>query len=180
MFRAIVLICLIWTFATPSAYGRPDQVIIIRHGEKPKQGDDLSLKGRERAAALAPFFLDGDKQTPVAIFAQGVSDKRHSRRHIETVAPLARELKLNVKTYDHDDYSQMVKEILTKPEYDGKVVLICWQHKAVADLATAFGVANPPNWRDDTFDRLWIITLKDGKATLQDLPERLLYGDSPE
>ena len=47
------------------------------------------------------------------------------------------------------DYAQMVKEILTKPEYDGKVVLICWEHKAIGDLATAFGVAQPSRlaWR---------------------------------
>ena len=102
MFRTIVLTCLIWPFAMPCAYGRPDQVIIIRHAEKPKQGDDLSLKGRERAAALVPFFLDGDKPTPAAIFAQGISDMRHSRRPVQTVTPLAHELNLSVKTYHHE------------------------------------------------------------------------------
>ena len=72
----------------------------------------------------------------------------------------------------------MVKEILAKPEYDGKVVLICWSHKDIPGLATALGVANPPVWHGHVYDRLWIIKFKDGKATLQDLPQRLMYGDS--
>ncbi len=179
MFRKIALLCLIASLPTPFAYGRPDQVIIIRHAEKPDRGDDLTWKGRERAAALAPLFQSGEIGTPVAIYARGASNDHSSRRSVETVTPLARELKLNVNIH-HDDYVEMVKEILTKPEYDGKVVLICWSHKKIPDLATALGIVNPPAWRGQVFDRLWIIKLKDGKATLQDLPQRLLFGDSAE
>jgi hypothetical protein len=180
MFRPLLLICLVVSFAAPCAYAKPDQVIIIRHGEKPDQGADLSPRGRQRAAALAPFFLDGGAPSPVAIYAQRSTDQRPSRRPLETVAPLARELKLDVKTCDHDDYAAMVKEILGKAEYDGKVVLICWEHKAIPDLAAALGVDNPPAWRSHAYDRIWIVKLKDGKATLQDLPQRLLFGDSAE
>ena len=171
MFHKIVLLC-VWSFATPLAYGRPDQVIIIRHGEKPEQGDDLTVKGRERAAALAPFFSDGDHR-PGGNLCPVASDEHHSRRSVETVTPLARELKLSVKTCDQDDSAEMVKEILAKPEYDGKVVLICWSHKAIPGLATALGVADPPVWHGHVYDRLWIIGSSDGKATLQDLPQRL-------
>ena len=180
MFRRIVLLCVMGSLATPLAYGRPDQVIIIRHAEKPEHGHDLTMKGRERAAALAPFFLSGDNGTPAAIYAQGPSNEHPSRRPVETVTPVARELKLELKTCHRGDDAEMVKEILSKPEYDGKVVLICWSHKEIPGLATALGVANPPAWRDSAFDRLWIIKLKDGKATLQDLPQRLLFGDSAE
>ncbi len=178
MFCRFALLCLIGSLATPFAYGKPDQVIIIRHGEKPEEGDDLTVKGRERAAALAPFFSDGDHQTPVAIYAQGPSDTHHSRRSVETVTPLAHELKLSLKIYHQEESAEMVKEILAKPEYDGKTVLICWSHKAIPGLVTALGVANPPVWHGPVFDRLWIIKFKDGKATLQDMPQHLLYGDS--
>ncbi|MGO9108026.1 MAG: hypothetical protein ACLP9L_02225 [Thermoguttaceae bacterium] len=178
MVRIFVISCLTWSFVPSLANAKPAQVIIIRHGEKPDQGDDLSLKGRERAAALVPFFVSGDKERPVAIYAQGPSNEHHSRRPMETVAPLARELKLEVKTYHRNRYAEMVKEILARPEYDGKTVLICWHHKGIPDLATALGVVAPPDWTSQTFDRLWIIRLKDGKAILQDLPQRLLYGDS--
>jgi hypothetical protein len=178
MFRLFVVLCLACSLVSSLAHGRPAEVIIMRHGEKPDQGDDLSLKGRERAAALVPFFLSRDKELPVAIYAQRPGEEHHSRRMVETVAPLAHELKLEVKTCERSRYAEMVKEILAKPEYDGKVVLICWEHKAIRDVATALGIAAPPAWSGQTFDRLWIIKLNDGKATLQEEPERLMYGDS--
>ena len=134
---------------------------------------------RPRAGrGLAPFFQDGNNGTPVAIYAHGASSDHGSRRSVETVTPLARELKLDLKIHHGDDSAEMVKEILAKPEYDGKLVLICWSHKEIPALAAALGVANPPTWHGRVFDRLWIINLKDGKATLQDVPQRLLYGDA--
>jgi len=168
--------------AAPFAFARPDQVIIIRHGEKPEkpEGDDLNQKGRERAGALAAFFQGGEIGTPVAIYAQGVLGKHHSRRPMETVEPLARALKLTVHAIDHDEFAAMAKEILTTPEYNGKIVLISWDHKGIPDVATALGVANPPAWPKQVFDRLWIVHLKDGTATLQNAPQRLLYGDSKD
>jgi hypothetical protein len=60
------------------------------------------------------------------------------------------------------------------------VVLICWSHKAIPNLATALGVVDPPAWHDHVYDRLWIIKFKDGKAELQIVPQRLMYGDSAE
>ena len=180
MFRKIVFLCVVWSLTTSLASGRPDQVIIIRHAEKPEHGHDLTVKGRERAAALAPFFLSGDRETPVAIYAQGPSAEHPSRRPVETVTPLAHDLKLVIKTCHRGDDAAMVKEILSQPEYDGKVVLICWSHKEIPGLATALGVVHPPEWRGAAFDRLWIIKFNDGQATLQDLPQRLLFGDSAE
>ena len=70
MFHKFLLLCLAWSCATSLVYGRPDQVIIIRHAEKPEEGEDLTAKGRQRAAALAPFFQDGEHLTPVAIYAR--------------------------------------------------------------------------------------------------------------
>lgn len=180
MFRKIVFLCLIVSLATPLAYGQPAQVIIIRHGEKPDQGDDLTVKGRERAAALVPFFEDSERPQPAAIYALSPNEEHHSRRCLETATPLALAMKLTLKTFHHSDYAKMVKEILASPEYDGKLVLICWSHKEIPGLARALGVDNPPHWRGPVFDRLWVIKFSGGKATLQDLPQRLLYGDSAE
>lgn len=177
MLHKVVVLCLLGSWITSLAYGEPDRVIIIRHGEKPAVGDDLTVKGRQRAAALAPFFQDGDLR-PAAIYALNPSDDHHSRRCLETATPLAQSLKLSLKTFHHADYGKMVRQILASPEYDGKVVLICWSHKEIPALASALGVADPPRWRGQVFDRLWIIKFADGKATLQDLPQRLLFGDS--
>lgn len=181
MHRAAIVLSALSAFAT-FAYGEPGQVIVIRHGEKPDRGDGLSLKGLERAAALAPFFAqsDGTFGKPAAIFAQKPTQKRPSRRPVETVAPLAQALGLDVQKHHHSDFAAMAKQIVSNRKYDGKTVLICWEHHAIPEVAAALGVADPPPWRDQAFDRVWVITFKDGKAKLKDVPQRLLFGDSPD
>lgn len=82
---------------------QPAQVLIIRHAEKDDaSGDGMSLEGRERAAALAPFFT-GTKTVlsfgvPVAIYAQPQKHEASSLRPIETVKPLAAALKQDLIT----------------------------------------------------------------------------------
>jgi hypothetical protein len=171
---------------------RPAQVIIIRHGEKPpdaKTNFNLSRKGKIRAAALAAYF-HGDAGTaehgrPVAIFAMGADDKPsedHSHRPVETVQPLACKLDLPVQgQFTHDRYPHLVKHVLEDPRYDGKIVLICWAHGVIPDIAKAFGVKDPtPDpWPGEVYDRLWVLDFKDnGKVAFRNLPQKLLFGDS--
>jgi hypothetical protein len=60
-------------------------------------------------------------------------------------------------------------------------VLICWDHEYIPRLAAALGIFPQPSaWPADVFDRVWIITYKDGLASLVNMPQRLLFGDSPE
>ena len=192
---------------------RPNQVLIIRHGEKvgdPKKDDDggrhLSVQGSARAAALPSLFVAAQPQlscalhhkadefhgryreipikgkaprfpTPNYIFATERS--KHSNRPVETVTPLgtAINLPINDGFADKDkDIKKMVNAILN--DYPGKIVLICWHHGKIPDLAKALGIAKPPKWDGKVFDRVWQITFPKGKATLEDLPQMLLYGDS--
>src|SRR5262249_10551515 len=151
-----------------SLQAEPAQVILIRHGEKdpddPKD-NHLSLRGRERAAALAPYLLEEKELTrfgpPVAIFAQKAADpKKNSVRPIETVRPLAATLKLEVLTpVERDDFPRLVEDVLTNPRYAGKSVLICWEHKKLAEMAEALvkhrTVSGAPKkwaWPDDRYD----------------------------
>ena len=91
----------------------PAEIIIIRHAEKPVQGNQLSLQGRERAAALAQYFL-GDLDVlefgpPVAIYAQSQKHGSSSVRAIQTVKPLADALHLRINdSFNRDDYRRMI------------------------------------------------------------------------
>jgi hypothetical protein len=193
----------------------PDYVLIIRHGEKvgnPKKdddgGNDLSIQGSARAAALPSLFVPGQSQlacefdfdppsfacsyekvplagtrprfpTPNSIFA--TQQSKNSKRPIETVTPLAIALglPLNDGFKDKDkDVEKMVHAILNDTAFAGKVVLICWHHGKIPDIAKALGVSRPPKWDGKVFDRVWQITFPKGKANLEDLPQRLLFGDS--
>ena len=61
----------------------------------------------------------------------------------------------------------------------GKTVVVCWTHHDIAQLAGALGVRpQPVLWKDKTFDRLWIISYREGRVELRDVPQRLLKGDA--
>ena len=193
----------------------PKQVLIIRHGEKcgdPKKdddgGNDLSIRGSARAAALPTLFVPGESQlacefdfdppsfagsyeqiptkgtrprflTPQSIIA--TQQSKHSKRPIETVTPLAIALNLHIndRFADKDaDIKEMTDAILNNYSFAGEIVLICWHHGKIPAIAQALGIAKPPKWDGKIFDRVWQITFPKGKATLTDLPQMLLYGDS--
>jgi hypothetical protein len=158
----------------------PATILIIRHAEKLTDGrQDLSETGYKRAAML-PKLFDGsraDLLVPQVLFATHMS--KHSNRPVETITPLAAALKLPIdSTIMDDDYAALAKELLSG-KYAGKVVLVAWHHGKIPQLASALG-AQPPYtpWPDGQFDRVWRIDFRDGKATLTDLPQALLPGDS--
>jgi hypothetical protein len=198
-----------------SAHTGPNQILLIRHGEKvgdPKKDDDggrhLAIPGSARAAALPSLFVAALPQlscklyhkaenffgtyrpiplkgktarflTPNFIFATQRS--KNSNRPIETVTPLATALNLPINEgyADNDaDIKGMTGAILNEFAFAGKIVLICWHHGTIPDVAKALGIPRPPKWDGKIFDRVWQITFPKGKAALQDLPQQLLYGDS--
>lgn len=193
----------------------PNQVLIIRHGEKvgdPKKNDDggsdLSIRGSARATALPSLFAPPQSQlacefdfdppsfagsydqvplkgtrprfsTPNSIFA--TQQSKHSKRPIETVTPLAIALNLPINDgyADNDaDIKTMTDAILHNLSFAGEIVLICWHHGKIPDIAKALGIARAPKWDGKVFDRVWQISFPKGKAKLDDLPQMLLYGDS--
>lgn len=175
-----------FAFSLSSAFATPAQVIMIRHAEKPNDVDiHLSERGYERAKALVGFFL-GSKEfqkygPPVAIYAMGQRKKTTSVRAIETVTPLAEELGMTINdNYTRDEYDEAAEEILTEKQYDGKLVIICWEHDALSDFASELGFDDAPDWGSE-YDRAWILDYRDDEvARFRDVPQRLLDGDDEE
>ncbi len=184
--KVVQVLLLMLFIAAQALNARPSQVILLRHAEKPSDKADLDLspQGLERARALVPFLTTSPslvaKGLPVALFATQPTRHGHSRRPFETLAPLATHLKLPIQeTYAAEDYKALAKHILNQPAYEGKTVVICWVHTYLPDLAKALGVKSKPGaWKDKAFDRVWLITFRGNKASLTDLPQKLLPGDS--
>lgn len=165
----------------------PRTILIIRHGEKPPEGDEsvhLSKQGEQRAAALHEMFEKSEKHpkpfpVPDDVFATAAT--KHSKRPIETVKLLVDLLRLPFnKEYADDDFKKVAKDIFHSKKYEGKTILICWHHGKIPELARALKVADAPGkWKDEVFDRVWQITYDaTGKATFSDLPEHVLASDS--
>lgn len=174
-----------------TAYAEPAQVILIRHAEKQPGEPVLSAKGYKRAALLKDFFLEEAAVThygaPAAIYAAAPKNEDSSIRSIQTVTPLAKALGLGIDdSYTRGQTGKLVREIMETPAYDGRMVLVCWQHDNLVKIAYGLAEYNnsprvniPLVWDDGSFDRVWILDLKNGRVTaFKDIPQRLLPGDS--
>jgi hypothetical protein len=158
-----------------SLLAAPAQIILIRNAETSPDQTALSLKGRLRSIALAPFFQGAPSVLfyglPIAIFA-GEESK-------ETVASLSDAIDVPVSEKFRTPQA-LANELLTNPDYEGRMVLVCWPHEQMAELAGRLGAKKAPKkWSNDSFDRLWTLTFDDkDKVVFNDLPQKLLYGDS--
>jgi hypothetical protein len=185
-----LLFCFLFSgFAAPlsgqaSTPQPPATIYLIRHAEKLTDGrEDLSVQGFQRAAVLPQLFVatPGSSRTPLPkpefLFATHVS--KHSNRPYETIQPLSSALNLPISAdIANDDFAQLA-QLLLSGKYAGKIVLVSWHHGKLPQLATALG-ATPPYtpWPETQFDRIWRIDYRNGKATLTDLPQALMPGDS--
>ncbi len=160
----------------------PAQLLLIRHGEKPDEGDELSPRGWQRAEALPKLFhrapFDGFGK-PVALYGASPAKADGSIRSIQTLKYVAQEFNLHIHDEFHrGDDGDLVKAIRENHNYDGKFVVICWEHKDLSKIARELGVSPEPKYPDDKFDRAWLVTMDgDHVSKFEDLPENLLPGD---
>jgi hypothetical protein len=174
--RGAILLCFAFPTQKPAhlPVPRPAQIILIRHADKPADPKDphLSQAGVQRAERLVSFVTTDPAMTrfglPVAVFATRTTKDDNGQRTQETVAPLAKVLKLPVQTpFLGKDYAALAHLILTDQVYAGKTVLICWNHEEIPQLAAALGVApEPPKWKGSAYDQVYLISYHDGKAAL--------------
>lgn len=175
-----LLLLTISLFCTIS-YAMPAKIILIRHGEEPKgdEGTELSSKGWSRAKALPTLFTDALK--PDFLIALKKHKKNGSIRSNQTLEPIAKVLKLEIKaSFDREEIKELVQHLAHSQKLQDKVVLIAWQHETLSDLARLLGARSAPEaWGHETFDRYWVLSFKNGQnLSFQNLPQRLLKSDS--
>jgi hypothetical protein len=178
MTRTLLTLALLSLFpaqgATRAPATGPSRIILIRHAEKPDDPADphLTEAGRARAKRLVTYITTDPAMirlgAPVAVYATQTTKHDDGQRTQETVAPLARALKLTVQTpYLGKEYAAIAREILANPSYRGKTILICWNHETITELASALGVVpQPPKWKGSVFDRVYVISYTGGKASI--------------
>jgi hypothetical protein len=183
----------------PMPEGPPDQILVIRHAEKPppfgppvgikedgrRDRHSLIVRGWQRAGALAHLLCrpDGDIGCPTAIFSPPAAGRGadHSRPY-QTIAPLAARLGVLVDdTHEIDAEEALVAAVRA----ESGVVLISWEHKRIPRIADAIlGDARtaPQTWPDDRFDLIWIFDrdAATGRYCFRQRPQLLLAGDRPE
>jgi hypothetical protein len=109
----------LWLTLVGFTVAQPAQVIIVRHAKNPDDGNELSLAGQVRAAALELYFRRADEllkiDTPVAKNAQAPKKLTSSVRSFQTIMSSADARHVTVtQSFTRDQYKTMVDEIMHK------------------------------------------------------------------
>jgi hypothetical protein len=164
----IILVMLTGIVTNIDAQIKPDlsklKIVIIRHGEKPPIGDNLSCQGLNRANQL-PAVIASKFGVPDFVYVPALlqGKRTYGARMFETVIPLVAKYNLKVNTkHETQDYNQIATDIKSKTG----IVLVVWEHKAIPYIVQALGIDERPVWASNDFDSILIITFVNGKAIL--------------
>jgi len=140
------------------------KIVIIRHGEKRDDGENLSCQGFNRALQLANVLNKKFGKTDY-IFVPTINTgkKTSTARMYQTIVPYAVKYDLSINTkYDVDDTKGLAQDILKR----NGTVLIVWEHKHIDNILKAFGIDNKEKWPDADFDSIWTINFQNGKLVI--------------
>lgn len=138
------------------------RVVIIRHGEKPATGDNLSCAGLNRALAL-PAVLDQLLPAPpdytyVPLIGTDGKDTT-TIRMLQTAMPYAVRHNLTINS----DYAiDNAKGLAKKLRRQRGTALLVWEHNNILKIAKELGIKTPLAWPDDDFDSIWTISFDGG------------------
>jgi hypothetical protein len=129
-----------------AASAQPREIIILRHGEK-TDGPELCPTGAQRAEALAKQYYLG-KGARRSLFGadQPAAFYAITGHTIKTIKPTADSWGLPVlvpstdkaqfpdkEKLENQQTRDAARDVLTNPSFDGKIVVMTWEHKRIAD-----------------------------------------------
>jgi len=147
------------------------KIVIVRHGEKPETGENLSCQGENRALALPAVLMKkfGRPELTYVPKLKMDTSTKHARM-FQTITPFAVQQNLTINSmYAEDDPVGVAQDVLQRTG----LVLMVWEHSQIQPLAKALGVNNPPSWGKNDFDSIWVVTPAGGTATLTTAAEGL-------
>jgi len=143
------------------ARATPELVLLLRHGHKSGNTGDynLSPQGFERAVALAsllPRCFGPPSQ--IRTFYLDPESRKNARSY-QTAVPLAVASGVNI-TIDmasRENSFRSGRHILTAPSFDGRRVVLFWEHRRLPELAAGLGWPTMAPIGDDDFDQLIVL-----------------------
>ena len=176
------------------------KIMVIRHAEKPpsdppphgvtlegeREKESLTVRGWQRAGALASFFAPANRSfrdpslaEPQFLYASKPTRRNGSRRPIETITPLAEKLAIRINSH----FPKLEAEAMLDEAFlCNGVVLVCWQHEYIPNIANYIlgsETIAPQDWPDDRFDMVWVFDQDPatGRYDFRQVPQSLLMGD---
>lgn len=145
---------------------RIETIVFMRHGEKPLLDfGQLNCQGLNRVLAL-PNVLNEKFGKPDYIFAPNpyLGGFFYYVRALATIEPTAIQLGLPVQT-DFAFYQvSKVAHALLEPQYHSSLLFVAWEHLNIVFIAKKIvsllgGGTAIPNWPDDDYDSLYVISI---------------------
>jgi hypothetical protein len=195
--RAISVLTLsIGLLLSLAASAQPRQIIILRHGEK-TEGPDLCPTGFLRAKALAEVYLGKGATNSLFAGDQPVAFYAITGHTIETIRPSAKSWDLDPllpstdrnqfpdkDKFEDQETRDAAKDVLTNPNFNGKIVVMTWEHKRIAKKSFDADSSSPPRtlrqllnldhyakhhpdaeipetWSGENYDFFWIVDYAD-------------------
>lgn len=176
------------------------KIMVIRHAEKPpgtpppygvtlggkREKESLTVRGWQRAGALAGFFAPADGSfrdpslaEPQFLYASKPTKRNGSRRPVETITPLAEKLAIRINShFPKLEAEAMLEEVFLC----AGVVLVCWQREYIPEIAgyiLGSKTTAPRDWPEDRFDMVWVFDREPATSrySFRQVPQNLLMGD---
>ncbi|MBS1660348.1 MAG: histidine phosphatase family protein [Bacteroidetes bacterium] len=162
--NAAIVIGLLFSSKMTFAQSPDLRVVLLRHAEKPKKGDDLSCQGINRSILLVPV-LHSRFGTPSAIYVPSVGGKGKHARMQQTISPFADKYNVAVNSdFGVDDIKPLAQAI----RKEKGTVFVVWEHNGIPAIARRLGVKGASlDWSGDDFDSLWIVQYVNGAAVIK-------------
>jgi hypothetical protein len=160
----------------------PAQIVIVPSAEQ--SSGTLTLKGQERAEALAPYLSQTSTYiTPgvfQTLFATRPNLANPSLASTQTLAPLGFSLSLPVHApYGAGQELAFASQLLSDQRYSGSNIMIAWEIEYVPALIEALGFTPPIDpIPSDRSDLVFVLSYPKQTVSPDAFTQQLLYGDS--
>jgi hypothetical protein len=193
-FLALLIFAILYftCIRTKSNYSGPKQIIFIRHAEKPSgsksdpDNGQLSDLGVAHSSCWVKFFQNIPSQVnvnkPDIIYAMKQHKPTSSNRPYNTILPLSKYLNIPINnSIERDDTKGIANAILSNSD---KTVLVCWEHKAIPDIANklfngcvkGWGADPSKKTDDEDYNTMWIYDITESAKGKQKVNLSVYYG----
>lgn len=162
---SLLVVCLWFMVSSAFAQSSELKIVFIRHAEKPVKGDNLTCQGVNRSLKL-PAVINAKFGVPAYLFvpAMGLGEATKHSRMFQTIIPLAAKYNLTINSSRQEkDSLGMAADLKSRTG----TTLVVWEHNNIVPIVRALGVKESGlKWPDDDYDSIWVVTFKNGIATI--------------
>jgi 2,3-bisphosphoglycerate-dependent phosphoglycerate mutase len=164
LLRSLLSIILLSGLFSATAQSGTTTIIVLRHAEK-----DTSKAGSQSMQADPPLSEKGMKRAKslVNVLSDYRVDEIYSTDYTRTkatVTPLAERYGYEIFTYNPANQQSFADQLKI---LDGKTIVVVGHSNTVPKLVNMIASTEYPDMPDNVYDRLYIIKIKDGIATVE-------------